>query len=171
MKEQNPLQVLFAGDTVAVRFLNGQKQSVHVRALPLRHLHHVIATYEHKHLFVELCTYTAAGRGKAPDGQFSEIPAPQKLWPVPAGWADNLDDASIEALYQKAEALNFQRAVTWARGQIAAKKNIAPILQQSTAQVMPMVQQLIQPVLEKLEQLSASAPSVASSSASPASKS
>jgi hypothetical protein len=171
MKTENPLQILFAGDTIVARYLDGSTQPVHVRALPLRHLHHVFSTYEHKHLFIELCCYTKPGKGRAPAGLFPDVPVPAKLWPVPAGWSENLADESIEELFRKAESLNFQRAVTWAKGQIAAKKMIAPLMEQTTAQMMPLLQQVMQPLFAKLEQSSGSPPTAPATPAAAAKKS
>jgi hypothetical protein len=162
---QNPLALLFAGEPVPVTYLNGKSATVFVRALPQRNLHHVIATYEHKHLFVELCTYVPAGKGKPPMPASPDLlPYPNGYWPVQTGWSDNLDDASIEALYSKADFLNFERALAWAKGQISAKKKIAPLIEMTTASVLPLVQQMIAPVLERLDRLSSSTPSAPSSS-------
>lgn len=177
MKHKNPLSILFAGEKAPVDYIDPKAaaklklpREVFVRALPLEHLHYVLTTYEHKHLFVQLCTYTR-GAGKAGHALYPEIPSPTGYCPVPAGWTLNLDDASIERLYELAERLNFQRAIAWAKGQIAAKKNIAPLIEMTTAQVMPLVTQVMQPVFEKLEQLSVSQPSAPSSSAAPANQS
>lgn len=171
MKTQNPLDILFGGAAATAVLIDGTQLAVHVRALPQRHLHHVIASYEHRPLFIELCTYTKAGSGKPPAGIAPDVPAPTGFWPVPAGWTDNLSDGSIEDLFQKAEELNFQRAVSWARAQITAKQQIAPLVQETTAMVMPIVERVMQPLLAKLEQFSNSTPSAPKSSASPASSS
>ncbi|MDP1580650.1 MAG: hypothetical protein Q8M02_10245 [Candidatus Didemnitutus sp.] len=168
---QNPLDILFGGTSVTVELIDGTKQSVYVRALPQRHLHHVISTYEHRHLFIELCTYTKLTTTKIPAEIPQEIPPPTGFCPVPVGWADNVCDGSIEDLFQKAEELNFQRAVTWARAQITAKKQISPLVQEMTSMVMPIVERVMQPLFARLEQLSISTPSAPKSSDSPASSS
>jgi hypothetical protein len=153
-----PLQVLFAGAEIPVTLIDGSCATVFVRALPLRHLHHVIAAYEHKHTFVELCTYTKEQATQHPPTRFAEISCPVGYSPVPEGWSDNLHDESIDALFKKAEELNFSRAVTWARGQIAAKKTITPLYEETTAQLSPLVEQIVAPLLGKLANLSGSQP-------------
>lgn len=167
----HPLSILYAGRSVTARLLDGRELTLAVRALPQRFLVRVLETAEFNHALVELCSYLPkdhelAQAVAAP--MFPDIPAPAGLVPLPQGFCDNLDDASIAALYDAAKALNFQRAVDWAQGQIAAKKLVAPVHQAVMAQVMPLVDNVLQPLLRKLDALSSSTPSAPSSSAAPA---
>lgn len=178
---KKPLSLLFAGRTLGVELLDGSQVAVHVRALPQRYLHHVLAAAEWKHALVQLCTYlpdtpdeVTAGEPLAasePPCDYPDVPPPFGMVPVPPNWSDNLTDASLDALYAEAKALNFQRAVAWARDQIAAKKEVAPLHRAALEQVMPLVNQVLAPLISRLDALSTSTPSAPSSSAAPASTS
>jgi hypothetical protein len=170
--KQNPLSILFGGQGASAKLIDGTKVNVFVRALPQLYLHHVLSCAEHKHLLIELCTYFAVdqkAKKAAPIGDplCPEIVPPAGFRPVPMGWNQNLSDASIDELYELAKKLNFQRAADWAKGQIAAKKLVAPLYEMTVSQVMPVVNKIMQPLIERVEKLSASMPSAPSSSAAP----
>lgn len=181
----NPLTILFAGESLTVKFIDGTTHAVvHVRAMPQRFLPRVIECAEFKTALVELCTYVKApeplppgsaiptpGPELAARSSYPEIPPPAGYAPVPAGWTDNLSDASVDALYEKAKALNFQRAVDWARGQIAAKKMVSPLHEAAIAQVMPLLEKIIAPLMNRLETSSALTRSSPSSPVTPGSSS
>lgn len=175
---KKPLSILFAGRSLGIELLDGTPITVRVRALPQRYLNHVLAAAEWKHALVQLCTYLPdlpeplpPGEplvSSAPDCDYPDVPPPSGMVPVPPNWSDNLTDASLDALYEAAKALNFQRAADWARGQIAAKKEVAPLHQAAMEQVMPLVNQVLAPLISRLDAFSASTPSAPSSSAAPA---
>lgn len=172
----NPLAILFKGESHNVTLLNGQTIKVAIRALPERFLGEVIEHGEHKHTLISICGYfehvhyTVNGKTKFPyegPSLLSHIPAPDGFTPIPYGITDNFDDASIEALYASAKSLNFSRALEWAKGQISAKKEIAPVKKATMEQVMPLVLSVMDPLLKRLDALSTSTPSAPSSSAAP----
>jgi hypothetical protein len=170
------LSILFAGELATVTLIDASTRSVWVRALPQRHLHHVIAAAEWPHALVELCTYFQA---ETLDGALAadlpppaaSLPPPAGYVPVPLGWTDNLTDDSVAALHALATKLNFTRAATWAQSQIAAKKAVAPLHEAALSQVMPLVDRVLKPLLDKLERSSNSTSAVPPSSAAPASSS
>ncbi len=175
------LSILFAGQSTAIELIDGSRVSVFVRALPQRYLHHVLAAAEWKHALVQLCTYLPSAPEKLPAGEplvssppscdYPDVPPPFGMAPVPSNWSDNLTDGSLNALYQAAKALNFQRAAAWARDQIAAKREVAPLHQAALEQVMPLVNQVLAPLISRLDALLISTPSAPSSSGAPASSS
>jgi hypothetical protein len=165
----NPLSILFGGLAARAVLIDGTKVDVFVRALPQCYLHLVLTCAEHKHLLIELCTYfktEKSAKKSAPVGApfAPDVVAPAGYVPVPMGWNQNLSDASIDELYELAKHLNFQRAADWAKGQIAAKKMVAPLYEMTVSQVMPVVNRIMQPLIERVEKLSASMPSAPSSS-------
>lgn len=175
-----PLAILFAGQESLATLVDGSPVQVYIRAMPQRWLARVIECAEYPASLVELCCYIKAAapagtgalavvEGAAP--AYPDIPAPAGYEPVPQGWSDNLSDESVAALYELAKALNFQRAVDWAAGQIAAKKLVAPLHEMSLNQVMPVVLRVMEPLMRKLDALSNSTPSAPSSAATPASSS
>lgn len=165
------LGTLFAGRTLVVQLIDAQPLTIHVRALPQRFLVRVLECAEFNHALIELCCYLPA---KDVEGQelaapmFPDIPAPAGMVPLPQGFCDNLSDESVQTLYAVAQELNFQRAVDWAKGQIAAKKLVAPVHEAAMAQVMPLLDKVMAPLLAKLDALSNSMRSAPSSSAAPA---
>jgi hypothetical protein len=166
-KKQNPLNVLFAGEPRTVKLIDGTELRVFVRSLPERPLlTHFLAVMEFGAPTIELCTYTKAGSGKPPLGLFPDVRPPDGLWPVPEGWADNLTDESHEELYELAKTLNFGRAEKLARGRLSAKKKIAPLNSQLTAEIQPLVLNVLESLLSKF---SSSTPKSPSSPDTPAS--
>jgi len=170
MKSQ-PLSVLFAGRTVLARLVNGTEIVIAVRALPQRFLIRVIECAEFNHALVELCCYLRAEDTGKPNIQptdapaaWPDVPAPDGLVPLAQGFCDNLEDASVVKLYETAKELNFQRAADWAKGRIAAQQLVAPFHQAALQQVLPLVENVLQPLLKKLDALSTSTPSAPSSS-------
>lgn len=166
------LGVLFAGRTIGATLIDGSPITIHVRALPQRFLVRVLECAEFNHALVELCCYLS-GKDVVQDDEkpapmFPDIPAPAGMVPLPQGFCDNLSDASVQALYAVAQELNFQRAVDWAKGQIAAKKLVAPVHEAAMAQVLPLMDKVMAPLLAKLDALSNSMRSAPSSSAAPA---
>ncbi|MEK7765980.1 MAG: hypothetical protein AAB368_07050 [bacterium] len=175
----NPLSILFAGGTTTATLIDGSRAEVYIRAMPQRWLARVIEAAEFPTALVELCTYVRPAplnpstveplnRGTveppAPPSH-SDIPPPAGYDPVPPGWTDNLSDESVDALYELAKKLNFQRAIDWAAGQIAAKKLVAPLHEQAINQVMPLALKIMEPLMKRLDALSNSTPSAPSSSA------
>lgn len=157
-----PLTILFGGEPMTVERIDGSKLSVFVRELPLRHLGTFLSVVEPPALLIELCTYTAAGEGEPPEGTFPQVAPPTGYWPVPAGWADNLSDDAAERLQQRIEKLNFSRAAKWGKAQIAAKKKIAPLQQESLRQILPLVTEAVTEMLKRSP--SSTSPSTPSSS-------
>lgn len=165
----NPLTILFAGQTAMAKFIDGSTVSVFVRALPQRTLlGDFLNVMEFGHATVQLCTYTKAGEGVAPTGDYPDVSVPTGYWPVPSNWADNLTDDSQIDLYELAKKVNFNRAAKLAEGQIAAKKQIGPLNQKVMMQILPLVENALNGLLKKS---SASAPSAPPSAATPASSS
>jgi hypothetical protein len=180
-----PLSILFGGELAPVRLIDGTRGRVWVRALPECFLHLVLQTAEHKHQLVELTSYFKAAPKKAAKDDpldaavrcagapaFPEVggPAgwPVGYQPVPLGWTQNVSDESLDLLYDTAKKLNFGRAAAWARDQIAAKKLVAPLHKAAMEQTVPLVMQVLEPLVAKLSRLSASTPSSPSSAATPA---
>lgn len=171
------LAILFAGDSAPVAYIDGSTAEVFVRLVPQRFLGRALQCAEFKTALIELCCYLKADAAVADPAAISaqlsasahpDIPAPAGLCPVPLGWTDNLSDASVDQLYEKAKDLNFQRAADWAKGQIAAKKLVAPLHEMAVGQVIPLAMQILEPLIKKLEALSPSMPSAPSSSGTPA---
>jgi hypothetical protein len=167
------LGILFAGEPANVKLISGDTLQVYVRALPQRKLGELLEVCEHKHALVELCTYLPREStdveitpGMTRDAILQSALVPDGKQPVPIGWADNLEDESLDLLYEIAQRLNFHRAAKWAQGQIAAKKFLAPIQQLGIQQVIPLVEQIMSPLIKRLDALSNSTPSVPSSSGS-----
>jgi hypothetical protein len=164
---KNPFQILFGGQGATVRFLNGKEERVFVRSLPERPLlTHFLAVMEFGAPTIELCTYTKAGTGAAPSGLFPDVRSPDGYWPVPEGWADNLSDESHAELYELAKQLNFGRAERLAQGRLSAKKQMAPLSTQLSAEIQPLVLNVLESLLAKS---STSTPKSPSSPATPAS--
>lgn len=172
------LSILFGGEIVPIRLINGIAGRVWVRALPECFLHLVLATAEHKSQLVELVTYfKAAPKRPAKDHPldaavrvmgpraFPDVDEPAGYEAVPQKWTQNLSDDSIEELYETAKRLNFFRAAKWAKGQIAAKKLVAPLYQATIEQTLPMLMQVVEPLVKKLTASFASTPSSPSSAA------
>ena len=152
------LSILFAGESTSATYIDGTTETVFVRTLPQRLLGSLLAVCEIKHALIELCTYIALEAAADPL-------CPAGKQPVPVGWSDNLTDEAADQIYEIAQRLNFQRAAKWARGQIAAKKMIAPIQELAVQQVLPLVEGLIAPIARQLSDLRSSMPSAPSSSA------
>lgn len=164
------LSTLFAGEEHVAALVDGSAVEVRVRALPQRHLVRVLAVAETPSDLIELCACTRTADG-LPAAAHPDIAAPAGWSHVPAGWADNLADESFAALHEAAQRLNFTRAATEGRLRIAAKKLVAPLEAEAIAQVRPLVDSILLPLLRRLETLCASMPSAPSSAASPASNS
>lgn len=181
-----PLSILFAGHASSATLVDGHIGSIWVRALPQEHLAHVIREAEHKHALVELCCYFKAPAAPARKSKIRnpksiidwvvtgaprapEIPPPAGYLPVPMGWSQNLDDASIDRLYEEVKTLNFTRAAKWAGAQIAAKKLVAPLHRAMVDLTAPVIEQLLAPLLKRLEASSASTPKSPPSPDTPAS--
>lgn len=167
-----PLAILFAGHEAAATLVNGSKVAVFIRAMPQRWLARVVECAEFETALVELCTYLPEPAepptdriDEKPKVAYPDIPAPAGYAAVPLGWSDNLSDDSVDFLYEQAKQLNFQRAIDWAAGQIAAKKLVAPLHEQAMNQVMPLALKVMEPLMRKLEALSSSMPSLPSSPA------
>lgn len=170
----NQLSIIFAGSTKTVEQFDGRKITVAVRALPLRFLIRVLQCAEFPHQLVELCCYrdkNDVDEQSLPAPAFPDIPAPDGLVPVPMGFCDNLTDAAVTELYEAAKQLNFQRAADHGKALIAAKKLTAPFREQAMAEVVPLVESIMQPLMRKLDALSNSPASAPSSSAAPEKKS
>jgi hypothetical protein len=166
------LSILFAGEAAVASYIDGTSDSrIFIRALPQRWLGRVIECCEFKHALVELCAYhKAEDAAEKFDGDpaYPDITPPAGYAAVPQGWTDNLTDECVDRLYELAQKLNFQRAATWAEGQIAAKKLVAPLHEKAINQVLPVLESVMKPLLKKLDSLSSSTPSAPSSSDAPA---
>jgi len=149
MPNQNhPFSLLFAGEEKEVELIDHSKVRVLVRELPLKFLGDFLGVAETQHQVIEMCTYLEGeSRG---DGAFPRIPPPVGYAPVPAGWDQNLTEASFYELYDIACRLNFSKAATWAQRQIAAKKKVAPLYEAMMNQVQPIVTSLILPLMKQL---------------------
>lgn len=110
-KTKSPrLAALFGGEVMTVKKVDGTEITVKVALVPIRHLDAFINLYANPAELVDFVTHV--------DGK-----------PVPEGWADQLSDLAVEQICDVAKALNFQRAVTFSEGQIAAGKALAmPIM-------------------------------------------
>jgi len=149
MTNQNhPFSVLFAGEEREVELINHFKVRVFVRELPLKFLGDFLGVAETQHQVVEMCVYLEGE--PIGDGAFPRIPPPVGYAPVPAGWDQNLTEASFYDLYDTACRLNFSKAATWAHRQIAAKKKVAPLYEAMMNQVLPLVTSLIEPLMKQL---------------------
>lgn len=149
------LAILFAGEAVTTTLVDGTTFTVFIRAMPQRYLGLVLESAEWPHALVELCTYLPGqATEEQPPAAHPNIPTPQGYRPVPAGWSDNLTPEAVNLLYEKAKALNFRNAVDWARGQIAAKKLVAPLHEQAIEQVLPVLLRIMEPLMQKLDALS-----------------
>jgi hypothetical protein len=162
-KTHPPLVILFSGKPETVKLRDGSLVKVFVRELPDRYFPIFFSNFESRSQLIELCTYTEAGTGPAPEGAFPHVTPPTGYWPVPAGWADNLGDTAIERLHALAETLNFSRAAKWGKAQIAAKKTIAPLQQATMRQLLPIVAEAVREMVKRTD--SVSTPSAPSSSA------
>lgn len=164
------LAILFAGHQSTATLIDGSPVTVFVRAMPQRWLARVAACAEFQTALVELCCYvkaeSAEPRAESTDSH-PEIPPPAGYAAVPEGWTDNLSDESVGRLYEEAKLLNFQRAIDWAAGQIAAKKLVAPLHEQAMNQVLPLAFKVMEPLMKRLDALSASMPSAPSSAGTP----
>ncbi len=154
MKE-NPssLAILFGGEKLHVKLLDGTEEDCFVRAMPIRAMGEVLTRAEDQAGLVELCSCLPLLPGEAaPRG------SPAGMRPVPPGWADNLDAESFFALLDAATRLNFTTAVTWAQRQIAAKKTTGPVFEATVRQIAPLVDRMLQPLLARMKNCSDSAP-------------
>ncbi len=97
------------GEETSAAFIDGNTAAVKVRAMPIRRLAEVLAVADHESALIELVTET--------DGK-----------PVPKEWADQLTDESHLHLLDTARRLNFSRAIAWGDRQIAAGKDLLPLL-------------------------------------------
>jgi hypothetical protein len=167
----SPLTILFGGELLEAKLVDGSRAKVFVRALPQEFLGDVMAVGEKQHLVVELCSYLRldARTKELPAAAAEHIPAPDGLRGVPPGWAQNLADESFAAIYDLASKLNFPRVVIWARRQIAAKKLFGPVQQAAIEQVLPLVEAMVAPLLRRLNLPSGSSPSTPSAPPPPAS--
>jgi hypothetical protein len=163
-KSHPPLSIIFGGESATVTLLDGTRLTVFVRELPLRHLGTFLGVCETPAELIELCTYLTAGEGEPPAAAFPQVRPPAGYWPVPAGWADNLGDSAADLLLAKIEKLNFSRAAKWGKAQIAAKKKIAPLQQESLRQILPLVSEAVTEMLRRSPS-SNSSPTPASSPA------
>jgi hypothetical protein len=154
MKENSsPLTILFGGEMIRAKLVDGTEVDCFIRAMPIRAMGDVLARAEDQAGLVELCTYLHAAAGEdSPAG------APAGMCPVQRGWADNLTADSFFALHEAATRLNFTTAVTWATAQISAKKTVGPLFDATIRQISPMVDRIIQPLLARIKNLSDSAP-------------
>ena len=157
MKENpSPLAILFGGENITAKLVDGSEIPCFARAMPQRAMGEILARAEDQSALVEFCTYIQGDPD--PAAPPARIRAPQGLQPVPIGWADNLTAESFFALHEAATRLNFTTAVTWAKGQIAAKKTTGPVFEATIRQITPMVDRMIQPLLAQIKALSDSAP-------------
>jgi hypothetical protein len=165
MKSNASLAVLFGGEQIQAKLVDGTMVDCFVRAMPQRAMADVMARAEDQSALIELCVYL--------DGDPSpDAPAPRYRLPigrqaVPAGWADNLTPESFDLIWEAATRLNFSVAVIWARRQIAAKKTVGPVFEATVQQITPLVNRMVQPLLAQIKALSDSAQKPQSSSVSP----
>ncbi len=136
------LSVIFAGEEIPARTLNGAPLLVRVRAMPARHLGRVLELCLDEGALLDfVCMVPIA----------TEEPSEITGWSrVPAGWADNLDDTSHVALLEAAKKLNFSRAASWGTRQIAAKQFQAPILLEADEALAPQFQKMVRLLMSSL---------------------
>lgn len=129
------LTIIFAGEDFAVNLLDDTTVQVRVRAMPVRHLGRLLQLADHEAELLEFVCVTPDGTG---------LPEDRKNWaPPPAGWADNLSDASHAQLYEAAKRLNFSRAASWAERQIAAKQFSGELALKAEQAIMPIMEKVI----------------------------
>ena len=112
------LAVIFAGEELPAIMLDGSSVQVRVRAMPARHLGKVLATCTDEAALLDLVCSVPSPVDDKEERLFAG-------WqPVPANWADNLDDKDpgYAKLLETAKRLNFSRAAAWGERQIAAKQ-------------------------------------------------
>lgn len=158
-----PLTILFSGQTSMVKLTDGSDVEVHIRILPQRQLGRLLAACEDQSALIELCCFT-----KLPPDAPKLDNAPAGYAPVPMGWADNLTDESFEFLHATAQKLNFQRAVKWGQAQITAKKMIAPLHASALENLNPIIDGLVEKMVARIENSSASTRSAPASPAAAA---
>jgi hypothetical protein len=157
---KNPFIILFAGEPIMARLLDGSTLEVFVRLMPERNLlGEFLQLMEDGSKIVELCAYTKVGEGEAPAAAHPQIPPPRGYWSVPQHWADNLTDDSLAEIYELAKKLNFPRAAKLAEGRLAAKKMIAPLNARLMEQILPLVAASLETLLAKSSTSTPSAPS------------
>jgi hypothetical protein len=101
----NELVILAGGVELTVERLDGQRETVKVRQLPLR----LMAAY---------------GNAQGDEGALCELFADR-----PEGWADALKLESAEALVELGDQLNLTPFFRWARRRTAAGERLAPLTQ------------------------------------------
>lgn len=138
------LAVIFAGEQITATLLDGRTLTVRVRAMPVRHLGRVL----------DLCTDEAAlldfvclVPGEPAEG--AEIAGWAR---VPDGWADNLSEASHDALITAAKKLNFSRAESWGRRQLEAGKMRVALMTATNEMLQPAVDKMLRLLSSSLPQ-------------------
>lgn len=106
---------LFLGKELAATFIDGAVHRVRVREVPYSRMHELFTLLTQEGPLIEFCTQVCTTPAEAPPG------APLTWEAVPAGWADNLSDASHLELVEAARAQNAFRARSWADRQVAAR--------------------------------------------------
>ncbi|AHF94219.1 hypothetical protein OPIT5_08365 [Opitutaceae bacterium TAV5] len=140
-----PLHLIFGGEEITARFIDGNQVTARVRAMPVRYMPAVLKLCTDETALLEfVCQVPDTDDA---EGQNRPFPGWQ---PVPPGWADNLTDESHEELYEAAKRLNFTRAAKWAERQIAAKQFQTPLILRADEQLMPLVQRMADLLLSSL---------------------
>lgn len=105
------MAVLFGGEEITVKKLDGSEVKVKVALVPISRMGMFIDLYDKPHLLAEFVSHV--------DGK-----------PVEEGWSDQLTHDAVYEIREKAKALNFQNAARFTDEQIAAGKDmITPILE------------------------------------------
>lgn len=102
---QQRLAVLFGGEEITVKKLDGTDVKVKVALVPVSRMGQFIDLYDKPAELVEFVSHV--------DGK-----------PVDAGWSDSLAHESVYEIREKAKALNFQNAAKFTDKQIEAGKDV-----------------------------------------------
>jgi hypothetical protein len=144
MPTPKSLSIIFGGEDASVSLIDGTSAKVRVRALPARYLGDVLALAEKQTELIELCTaIPTPTEGEQIPAVFPGVRQPDGWVGVPHGWTENLSDVAHEMLYELARKLNFTRAATWGKRQIAAKKESAPLVEAAQEALRPIIQGLL----------------------------
>src|SRR4051794_22577531 len=107
----SPTTLLFAGESLSVKFNDGSTASIRVRALPARHLHEYLDLRDVGRESELLAKVVQRSATAAPADAPAEFPG----WaPADSAFIDNLSDESHVALLDLADKLNRFRAISQA---------------------------------------------------------